>query len=92
MADKVPNNDTSNIPTASNIVPGLTPSASDPGPVMSSSVSNLILSNPLSTQNQAAISNQPASTSVTTSLPINSLQNVSGNRFSDVMSSHPNHR
>ena len=92
MADKIPNNDASNIPTASSIVQGLTPSASDPGPVMSSSSSNIILSNPLTTQNQAIYSNQPAPTTVTTTLPINSLQNISGNRYTEALSSNSSHR
>ena len=92
MADKVPNNDASSIPTASNIVPGLTPSASDPGPVMPSSAINTILTNPLAAQNQTAPSNQTASTTVNTSLPINSLQNVSGNRFSEALYSNSTYR
>ena len=92
MADKVPNNDASGLPTASSIVPGLTPSASDPGPVMPSSASNIILTNPLSSQNQALAINQPAATTVTASLPINSLQNISGNRFSETLNSHSSHR
>ena len=92
MADKVPNNDASSIPTASNIVPGLTPSASDPGPVMPSLAINTILTNPVSTQNQTAPSNQTTSTTVNTSLPINSLQNVSGNRFSEALYSNTNYR
>ena len=93
MADKVPNNDASGIPTANSIVQGLTPSASDPGPVMSSSASNIILTNPLSSQNQATThSNQPTATTVTASLPINSLQNISGNHFSEALNSHSSHR
>jgi hypothetical protein len=93
MADKIPNNDASGIPAGTSIVSGLTPSASDPGPVMSSSGNNIILSNPLSTQNQAINGNQQASTTVTPSLPpINTLQNVTGNRFSDTLNSHSSHR
>ena len=92
MADKIPNNDASNIPTASGIVPGLTPSASDPGPVMPSSSSNIILANPLTTQNQPIYSNQPSSTTVTTTLPINSLQNISGNRYTEALGSNSSHR
>ena len=93
MADKIPNNDASSIPAGTSVVSGLTPSASDPGPVMSSSGNNIILSNPLSTQNQAINGNQQASTTVTPSLPpINTLQNVTGNRFSDTLNTHSSHR
>ena len=89
MADKVPNNDANGMPPVpSNIIPGLTPSASDPGPVMSSSGNNMILANPLSTQNQAALGSQTASTTVTPSLPISTLQNATGNRFPDTSNSH----
>ena len=75
-------------PVATNMVSGLTPSASDPGPVMSSSASNIISANPLTSQNQMSVVNQPETTTITPSMPLNTLQNpTSGNRFTDALNS-----
>ena len=92
MADKITNNDSAALPVGSGIASGLTPSASDPGPVMSSSANNILLTNPLSTNVPAVVGNQSSATTVTTSLPINTLQNVTGSSFSNSLISHTSNR
>ena len=88
MADKAPNNDARGMPGVSNITSGLTPSASDPGPVMPTSTSNIVLGNSLATPSTAAVGSQPPSTAGAGSLPINTLQNVAGSLFADPLASH----
>ena len=88
MAEKAPNNDTPGIPAVSSITSGITPSASDPGPVMPTSASNIALGNSLTTPSTTVVGSQPPLTAGAASLPINTLQNVVGNPFSDPLASH----